>query len=429
MRTRRYIASLAVLTASVLVLTGCGRSAAPEGDAAGSGVTVDENPATGTIEVWAMGEEGEKLKEFTSAFEKSNPEATVNVSVIPWPDYMTKVQTAVASGKTPDVTMVGSTDVAAAVDAGALAPVPENLTDNSKFFSSAVDSAKVDGVSYSVPWYVETRVFFYRSDLAKQMGLEAPKTWKEQTEFFAAAQAQGAKWGTSLFTGTTDSYQDVLPFLWQAGAEVISEDGSEWTFDTPEAIEGLGYYQSLIKDGFADPHGPVNLGEVEPDMVTGNLASIVAGPWESSLLIDAGGQAFYDDQIATAPLPAGPAGSVGWIGGAGFGVFKDAQNPVDAWKLVRWLSEADVQQQWFDASLQLPSVSAAWDYPAIVDNQKYAAFREQLENTNAPPAVTTWPVVAAEFDTQIEKVAAGTATPAEALADLQAKAESIGTGK
>ncbi|GAA1056878.1 sugar ABC transporter substrate-binding protein [Agromyces luteolus] len=428
MHSRKIIAALAATAAFALLLTGCGRADTGVNTDTASDVVIDDSPATGTIEVWAMGTEGELLEQLTAQFEEANPDATVNVTAVPWSDYMTKIQTAVASGQTPDATMVGTTDLAAAVDAGALAPVPDDLIDYDEFFAGAAQGTEVARTRYAVPWYVETRVLFYRGDLAEEAGLEPPTTWEEQTEFFGALQGNGSEWGTTLFTGAPNSYQFVLPYLWQAGAEIINEDGTEWTFDTPEAEEGLAYYQSLITDGYADANGPVNIGEIEPDIVNGSVASIVSGPWESSLLVAAGGEDFYNDQISVAPLPSGPAGNVSWVGGAGLGVFADAENPEGAWKLLRWLSEPEVQQQWFDISFDLPSVASAWDYPAIADNPMYAVMREQMDNTNTPPAVTTWPQVYAAFDAQIERVAAGTATPAEALAALQAEAESIGTG-
>lgn len=428
---RRALPPLAaVMALGVLALAGCGRAAdePAASTSQASGPAIDASPATGTIEVWAMGTEGELMSKLTAEFEKANPDATVNVTAVPWSDYLTKIQTAVASGSTPDMTMIGSTALASVVAADALAPVPADLVDFGSFFDGPASGTSIDGVTYAVPWYVETRVQFYRSDLAKAAGVEAPKTWDEARTFYAALQAAGAEHGISLFTGAKNSYQFVLPYLWQAGAKIISDDGKAWTFDTPEAEKGLAYYASLIKDGYAAKNGPTAIGEIEPDIVAGKVGSLVAGPWEKSLLTSAGGQDFYDSQIAMAPLPAGPAGNTSWVGGAHLGVFASAPNPDGAWKLVRWLSTPEAQQSWFDISGDLPSVVSAWDYAPIQGDPMFTVLREQMNDTNTPPAVTTWPEVSAKFDAQIERVAKGEATPAEALATLQSEAEAIGTG-
>src|SRR3546814_17592626 len=75
-----------------------------------------------------------------------------------------------------------------------------DLFDSEVFFPGAWDTTVVDGTSYGVPWYVETRVLYYRTDLAEKEGLEAPKTWADLTAFAAGLQAAGAEHGIALQT-------------------------------------------------------------------------------------------------------------------------------------------------------------------------------------------------------------------------------------
>jgi multiple sugar transport system substrate-binding protein len=55
-------------------------------------------------------------------------------------------------------------------------------------------------------------------------------------------------------------------------------------------------------------------------------------------------------------------------------------------------------------------------------------FGEQLENTEAPPAVPTWEQVATVIDGDVEAAVRGTMPAADAVADMQSQASSIGTG-
>ena len=59
----------------------------------------------------------------------------------------------------------------------------------------------MDGTSYGVPWYVETRLIYYRTDLAEKAGV-TPKPGWTQDDFKAFAKAMetkaGAKYGVSL---------------------------------------------------------------------------------------------------------------------------------------------------------------------------------------------------------------------------------------
>ena len=56
-------------------------------------------------------------------------------------------------------------------------------------------------------------------------------------------------------------------------------------------------------------------------------------------------------------------------------------------------------------------------------------FGEQLKDTNFPPTISTWTQVSAAADTQLEQIVKAGKDPAAAMKDLQAAADSIGTGK
>jgi multiple sugar transport system substrate-binding protein len=55
-------------------------------------------------------------------------------------------------------------------------------------------------------------------------------------------------------------------------------------------------------------------------------------------------------------------------------------------------------------------------------------FGQQLEDAKSPPAVPTWEQVADVVDAQLEGVVRGGTDPAEAAAQMQSRADSIGTG-
>ena len=74
-RTTRTRA-LALVAITSLALTACGRDSGG-GGAEGQGEAIEEGKATGTIEVWAMGTEGEVLGDFSAAFMDENPDADV----------------------------------------------------------------------------------------------------------------------------------------------------------------------------------------------------------------------------------------------------------------------------------------------------------------------------------------------------------------
>lgn len=414
----------AVGLAAALLLTACGRDTAGSSPASSS-EPIASGPASGTITLWAQGSEGEALPALLKEFEAENPGVKVNVTAIPWDAALSKYQTAIAGGTTPDVAQMGTTwmgDFADSFDA-----TPKEI-DASDFFPGSVKSTEVEGTAYGVPWYVDTRVVYYRSDLAEKAGItKAPETWDDFKALAAGLQDKaGAKFGVQLPTGGADSYQATLPFQWSNGAKLMNDDGTKWTLDTPEAAEALKYYSSFFADGIASK--AVSTGTTaEASFVDGSAPMMISGPWHVGLLNKAGGEGFAD-KYKVAPMPKEKS-STSFVGGSNMVVFKKSKNRDASWKLLQWLSKPEVQLKWYQATGDLPSQQSAWQDPSLAEDSKLSVFGDQLKTANNPPAVPAWTQVAAAADSEIEQIVKAGKDPAEALKSLQQTADSIGTGK
>ncbi|MFD2792280.1 extracellular solute-binding protein [Promicromonospora vindobonensis] len=421
-RTPRLAAAATASTLTLaLALTGCGRSDEAGAPAAGPS-SITDGPATGTIEVWAMGTEGELLPELAQQFETDNPDATVNVTPVPWESSTEKINTAIATGEVPDVMQVGTTLMSGFVELGGLAPTPEDI-DSTAFFPGAWDTTVVDGTSYGVPWYVETRVLYYRTDLAEQAGVEAPQSWADLTAFAAGLQDAGAEHGIALQTRGASTSLMYFPFYWQAGGEILDDSG-EFSLDNEAQVKALDYYSSFMRDGLA-PQVLVEDEKVQ-NFIDGDLGSFVSGPWERANLLTTAGDDFADT-FGVAPLPS-DATTGSFIGGSNLAVLADAANPDAAWKFVQFATDAPTQVDWFEISSDLPAVQASWDDPALADNEAVAVYGDVLETARSTPAIPTWSEIEHEFDLIIEQVIAGDLSPEDAAQQMQEAATSIGTG-
>ncbi len=424
---RTPILTVTAVTVAALGLAACGRdSGGGAGGEATTGAAVESGKATGTITVWAMGAEGENLPDLAKDFEAQNPGAKVDVTAIPWDAAHDKFTTAITAGSTPDAAMVGTTWMGEFAGLDALDPLPSNI-DTSGFFPGAQGTTEVGGTSYGIPWYVETRVLFYRTDLAKKAGYDSPPTdWQGLHDMAKAMQDKaGATWGIGLQAGGTGSWQTVLPFAWGDGAE-LTADG-KYTFDTEPMLDAVKYYQSFFTDGIANKSAP-STPTTEPDFVSGKVPMFISGPWMMSAVEKVGGKGF-EDKYAVAKIPAGSVDSSSFVGGSDFVVFKNSTERETAWKFVQFLADPKTQAKWYDMSTDLPSVQSAWDDPSLASDDKLTVFGEQLKTAKAPPSYPTWEQVVATFDDQMEKVTKTGADPAKALQQVQQQADSIGTGE
>ncbi|MBL0888041.1 extracellular solute-binding protein [Myceligenerans indicum] len=416
-----------VALVAVLALTACGRGA--ESAPSSTSAPVDDEPATGTVELWAPDGDAAALDDVLASFREENPDLDLQVTLVPADEYTTKLQSAVAGGAGPDVAQLYTESQAQFLAGGAFAPVPEGLVDGGSFFPGAWESGVLDGIAYSVPWYSYTYALVYRSDFAQAAGAKPPTTWDETIPFFEALQGGGAGKGLGADVGW-DIYngQDVTQYLWQAGGHPMSDDGLEWTLDTPEMVDALTYNRSFFTSAIADPDAPGFL-DSQPYFVEGRTGAMMTGPWVIGQLDDVAGEdGWTSEHVATAPLPAGAGGSVGAIAGGSWGVGADSDNPEASWKVVRHLAEPGTQVAQYEALASLPAVRSAWDDPAIAHEPLLDAFFEQLEDAETYPQVEPWAQIATQLGAEMEAVAKERQTPEEAAAAIQAFAESLGTG-
>ncbi|MEV6272375.1 sugar ABC transporter substrate-binding protein [Kribbella sp. NPDC051936] len=422
---RRLVIGSAALTATALALAGCGRSEDTPSGGSQPAATISDGPATGNLTVWAMGTEGENLPKLIEQFKQANPGVNVTVTPIPWDAAHNKFTTAITANTLPDAAMVGTTWMGEFADLGALDPTPQGI-DSSVFFPGALDTTKVGGTQYGVPWYVETRSVYYRKDLAAKAGFSTPPTdWDGLKAMAKAMQDKaGAKYGINLTPGGTGSWQTVMPFAWSAGASITGDDQKEFTFDTPQLQEALTYYQSFFTGKLAGTDIPPD--NTEAYFVTGKAPIFISGPWMAGSVAKLGGAAMKPN-IGVFELPANKT-STSFVGGSDFVVFKSSKNKDSAWKLVKFLSDPKTQAAWYKMSSDLPAVKSAWQDPSIAGDPLLPVFGKQLETAKAPPSVPNWEQVATAFDAEVEKMVKAGQSPADTAKAIQAKASQIGTG-
>ena len=423
MTSRRSAGAAIAALAIILTLAACGRDDEGGGDGGGASQApeVDTGAASGEITVWAMGTEGENLSVLADAFMEENPDITVEITPVPFDAAHDRIVAAIAGGEGPDVTQIGTTWMGEFATLGGLDPTPSNI-DPSAFFEGAWNTTVVDGTSYGVPWYVETRLVYYRTDLAEEGGVtEPPATWDDLKAMAEGIQGAGAEYGINLQPGGTGSWQTFMPFFWQAGGEIIDGE-SNFTLDGEPCVAALTYYDSFFEEGLTAPAaGDVPL---EGQFANGDVGSFISGPWMVGIVTDAGAD---PETWTVAHQPTEEAGT-SFVGGSNLGVLADSDNKEAAWAFIEYLTQPEVQVTWYETISDLPSVQSAWDDEALSGDELLTAFGDQLEDAKAPPAIATWEEVAAEIDAVVEQVTVGDMSPEDGCLAMQEAADGIGTG-
>ncbi len=375
-----------------------------------------------TITVWAMGEEGKKLQDFSKNFEKENPDLKVEVQAIPWDTAHDKLLTAVASGNGPDVLQLGTTWVPEFAEAGALLDLTKYMDDHPSFakdnyFDGSVTTMEYGDQVVGIPWYVDTRVLYYRKDLLKEAGYnEAPKTWDE----LKAAASKLADRGEKQFGLDIDRNDQITPFIfaWENGYKA-NLDKNELNFDTPEFKEAIQYYISYFKEGISQKQEGVDIVQA---FKNGTKPMFFSGPWMINIINDQAPD--LKGKWATAVMPKKESNTSS-MGGANFSVFHTSDNVEGALKYISYMTKVDTQIDWLKASNTLPSRKEAWDKPIMKEDPMYATFGEQLKDTNPGLQTPQFERIAQEFLSSIERVVVGGADLDKELEQFNEKAQSL----
>src|SRR4029079_2635557 len=125
-----------------------------------------------------------------------HPDVPVRVQQLPWSAAHEKLLTAFAGDALPDVCQLGNTRLTEVSALRALEPLDERMAaagiPRDDYFAGILDTnvmPAADGTRrlLGVPWYVDTRPLFYRTDLLRAAGhARPPETW---SEWRAAMQA------------------------------------------------------------------------------------------------------------------------------------------------------------------------------------------------------------------------------------------------
>ena len=125
------------------------------------------------IRFWGLGNEGEMVVPLIKEFERRNPTIKVEMQQIPWTAAHEKLLTAYAGESTPDVGQLGNTWLPEFSVLNALEPLDpftatSDLVDVSDIFPGVLKTNVIDSVLCGIPWYVDTRVVYYRKDILQQ---------------------------------------------------------------------------------------------------------------------------------------------------------------------------------------------------------------------------------------------------------------------
>jgi multiple sugar transport system substrate-binding protein len=390
----------------LMLSTGCGRA--------------DED-RTFEVTVWAMGAEGERLHQLLPGFAERHPDIRVRVQRVPWIAAHEKLLTAYAGDVLPDVAQLGNTWIPEFVALDALQElqpwIDASATVNEQdFFPGIWDTNVMDGRPYGIPWYVDTRVLFYRKDLLAEVGFtEPPRSWDElRTAAERLSDPGQGRYGIFL---PTNEWVPAVVLALQQNSALLREGDRYGAFGEPAFRAAFEYLAGFYRDGLS-PAGTTEIQNLYQAFADGVFAMYITGPWQlgefARRLPDR-----LQDQWTTAPLPGLEGGTGASVaGGASLVLFKGSRQKEAAWKFIEYMSEPEQQIAFYRATGNLPANQAAWAQSDLALDPHAAAFYEQLRHVRSTPMIPEWERIAMQIQHYAEAVARRRLSVEEALSRL-----------
>jgi raffinose/stachyose/melibiose transport system substrate-binding protein len=340
-----------------------------------------------------------------SAYAASNPDVTIEITVLENEAFKAKLATAMQSGSPPDIFQSwGGGVLKQYAEAGLVLDLTPSLQENGwgeSFQPGPLSLYAFDGKNYGVPWNAGMVGFWYNKALFEKAGItQPPATWAEFIDAVTKLKAAGI---TPLALGEKDKWPGHFYWVYLAtrigGREAFEKAyAREGSFTDPAFVEAGVRLKELVdlqpfQDGF--------LGAGYPDhqavMANGQAAMELMGQWAPGANrgvaedVDA-----YNSTLGWFPFPTveGGAGDASDAlgGGDGFAVGKNA-SPA-AIDFVRFLTSVENQTAMAKAGIAVPptvkGAEAGLDDPLLKQVQATLAVAQYYQlyyDQYLPPAV------------------------------------------
>jgi raffinose/stachyose/melibiose transport system substrate-binding protein len=421
--TRKIFSLISVLLVAALFLTACG-TAAPAKKV--------------TVTWWHISTKDPALSDWQKMaddYMAAHPNVNIEITVLENEAFKTKLTTVMQSGEVPDIFQSwGGGTLKEQIDAGLLKDITADLDAKGgawrdTFAPGALAVFSADGKNYGVPWDMGMVGWWYNKDLFAQAGITGtPKTW---SEFLADVQLLKDAGITPISLGEGDTWTGMHIWSYLAtriGGEAAFKAAADrsGSFADPAFVQaGVELKKLIDMKPFQDGFLGANHDEMQATFGNGKAAMELSGQWAPSVqrANAADGVGVANLGMFNFPAVEGGAGDVTDVigGGNGFAIGKDAEP--EAVDFVKYLTSKENQTIIAASGTGIPVVKGAeaglTDPNLLLVQQSFAAANYfQLYYDQLLPSA-----MGGIINDSVQKLFAGTATPEEVAAEIEAGAK------
>lgn len=423
MRKRLFGTAVAAVVAA-LAVAACGSSSSGGSSSGGSSSGSSSNVTLKLVAAdYGTGPGNTSAKYWqgiVNAFHKDNPSIAVKITVIPWTNFDSEVQTMIQNHNYPDVTE--GDYFSAYAQQGLLYPTSQVLSAPGNLLPVFAKQGTYNGVQYGMPFTTSSRTLFYNKQLFAKAGIKSPPTtWADVQTDAAKVKALGDI-GFGLPLGPEEAQAESLLWFLGDGGNYQDVQG-KWTIDSAPNVTALTFVKGLVSAGDTEPNpGSKDRTPLWEQFAQGKIGMINGSPALIPIIQQA---SVLKSSDWTSVAIAGKTGPLTDTLGVcdNVAAFKPNGHESQIKKFLDFVYQNKYQLQ-FDREYDLlpATVSAA---NALADDPIFGSFIKALPHSVQYPSNTTW----AQVKTQVQNTigTAVTGNPATVLTSLQSTAAKLGS--
>lgn len=279
------------------------------------------------------------FRKLADEFEEKNPNVKVNIEIIPYDQYLTKLEVAAQGGTAPDLFWMNGPNFIKYAKNDVLKPldsiIEKDSYDMSVYPESLVNLYKYEGSSYGMPLTWDTIGLYYNKEIFDEAGIDYPdETWDWSKLEEVAGQLTDEDKGIWGIAATCTDQQGFYNTIFQNNGYIVSEDKTESGYDKPEAIKGIKCWVDLINKGYSPTYEQMTDTKAEDLFASGKVAMMYAGSW---MTIKFSNSETIADKYDVEILPK-MENRATVIHGVSNVMYEGTEHPEETWEFMKFLS-------------------------------------------------------------------------------------------
>jgi len=285
-----------------------------------------------------------------------------------------------------------------------------------QFLEGDVQGGMYQGKLYRMPFRTDAGMLYYRSDWLEQAGYELPDTFSDLMEISQSLQEKdytdwGYVWQGKQYEGLSAMFVEILEGF---DAFWVDPETLEVGLDEPNAIAAARFLKKTIEQGVSPP-GVTTYAEEATRRIFQNGEAVFLRNWP--YVYNLASDSEIAGQFDIKPMVHTPQGNSGACqGGWGFGIASNTEHPEQAWEVIKYFTQRDIQKEYALEKGYVPTRKDLFDDPDLVAKYEYLPdLLDVLENAILRPPIAQYAQASDILQRHLSAAISGTVSPEKAM--------------